>query len=36
MISTVNLLRSAQGSYLQAAHDVLVAKLDWEKANGRL
>ncbi len=29
-------LRDTQGSYLQAVYDVLVAKLDWEKANGRL
>lgn len=29
-------LRDTQASYLQAVYDFLVAKLDWEKANGRL
>jgi outer membrane protein TolC len=28
--------RNTQASYLQAVYDVLVAKLDWEKANGNL
>ena len=29
-------LRETQGGYLQALYDFLVAKLDWEKANGML
>lgn len=29
-------LRDTQTAYLQAVYDFLVAKLDWEKANGRL